>query len=134
MNTHQVKAEAIDVVLVDPVFHALQHETAHHRTLRSCLVAAARAVGVGSVLGLTVIVVGESLLEIRMIDVVCVVVNHIEDDTDASFVQGLYHLFELADAADRVVRVRAVGSFGHVVVHRVIAPVVLVVLQACLIH
>ena len=31
MDTHQVEAEAVDMVFVDPVFHALQHELAHHR-------------------------------------------------------------------------------------------------------
>ena len=36
---HEVETEAVDVVFVDPILHALNHETAHHRLLGSRLVA-----------------------------------------------------------------------------------------------
>ena len=48
--------------------------------------------------------------------------------------QCLHHLLELADACKGVVRVGAVGPFGHVVVHRVVTPVELRRAQACLVN
>ena len=52
MNTHEVEAEAVDMILVNPVFHRLYHETAHHRLLACRLIAAARAVGINQPLTL----------------------------------------------------------------------------------
>ena len=33
MNTHQVETEAVDMIFVYPIFHALQHKLAHERLL-----------------------------------------------------------------------------------------------------
>ena len=40
VHAHEVEAEAVDMVLVNPVFHALQHKVAHDRPLRCRLIAA----------------------------------------------------------------------------------------------
>ena len=69
-----------------------------------------------------------------MLDVVGVVIHHVEDDADAGIVKRLHHLLEFADAHFRGIRIGGVASLGHVVVHRVVAPVVLVVAEARLIH
>ena len=41
VDTHQVETETVDMVLVDPVFYALQHELTHHGLVRGSFVAAA---------------------------------------------------------------------------------------------
>ena len=69
-----------------------------------------------------------------MVDVVGVVVNHVENYADASFVEGLDHLLEFADADVRTVGVRRIATFRHVVVDRVVAPVVFVVSETRLVH
>ncbi len=127
--THQVEAEAVDMIFVNPVFHRLYHEAAHHGLFGGRLVAAAGAVGVSPVGILAVIIVGIGLLEIGVIDVVGMVIHHVENHADACLVEGLHHLLELADAAERIVGVGAVAALGHVIVHGIVAPVVLVVLE-----
>ena len=67
-------------------------------------------------------------------DVVGVIVDHVEDDADACLVEGLHHLLELTDASRRGVGVGGVAALRHVVVHGVVAPVVLVVGKARLVH
>ena len=61
------------------------------------------------------------------------VVDHVEDDADAGLMQGLHHLLELADAAGGVVGVGGVAALGYVVVERVVAPVVLRLIEARLV-
>ena len=41
VDAHEVEAEAVDVVFVDPVFDAFEHELAHHGFIRGSLVATA---------------------------------------------------------------------------------------------
>ena len=62
------------------------------------------------------------------------IIHHIEDDGNADLVQGLHHLFELADAHLRAIGVGGVAAVRHVIVHRVVAPVVLRFVEACLVH
>ena len=69
-----------------------------------------------------------------MVNVVGVVIHHVENDTNSCLVQCLYHLLELTDAAGGVIWVRRVATLGHIIVHRVIAPVILRLVQARLIH
>ena len=69
-----------------------------------------------------------------MLDVVGVIIHHVENHTDASLVQRLYHLLELADAYLRFVRIGGIATLGHVVVHGVVTPIIFVVSEACLIY
>ena len=140
VNAHQVEAETIDMVFVDPVFHRLQHEATHHGLLRGSLVATAGAVAiarrrtVGNGGCLAVVVVGIGALEVGVVNVVGVIVNHVENDTDPSLVEGLDHLLELTDAYVRTIGVRRIATLGHVVVDWVVAPVVFVVSETRLVH
>ena len=129
VHAHEVEAEAIDVELVDPVFHALYHKLAHQRTLRGRLVAAARPVGVASVGRLAVVIVGIGALEIASVDVERVVVHGVEDDAYACLVERLHHGLHLAYAHRRLVGVGGVATLRHIVVLRVVAPVELRPLQ-----
>ena len=69
-----------------------------------------------------------------MVDVVGMVIDHVEDDADACLVEGLNHLFELADAGVRTVGIRRIAALWHVVVDGVVAPVVFVVSETRLVH
>ena len=44
MTAHQVEAETINVVFVNPMLHTFNHEQTHHRLLRGCLVTTTRTV------------------------------------------------------------------------------------------
>ena len=134
MDTHQIEAETINMVFVDPVFHALDYKAAHHRLVTGRLVATARAIGVFAVGCFAIIIIRISTLEIGVLNVVSMVIHHVEDHTDASIMKGFHHLLELANANLRLVGIRRVATFRHVVVHGVVAPVVFVVGEACFIH
>ena len=99
MDAHEVYTEAVDMVLVHPVFHRLQHEFVHQRLLACRLVAAARPVGGGAVGIVAVVSLGECTLEVAVGKVEGMVVNHVKNHSDPRFVQCLYHLLELHDAA-----------------------------------
>ena len=69
-----------------------------------------------------------------MLYVIGVVVDHIQDDADVCLVECLYHLLELTDAYLRAIRVSRIAAFRHIVVDRVVAPVVLWLVETCLVH
>ena len=128
VHTHQVETETVDMVLLRPIANRLQHEAPHHRLLGGCLIATARAVAAHAI-----VIVGIGLLEVGVVDVVGMVVHHIEDNPDTGTVQRLYHLLELADAHQRLGRVGGVRPLRNIIVHRVVAPVVLRALQVGLV-
>ena len=79
-------------------------------------------------------IVGIGALEIGVVDVVGMVIHHVEDNGNAFLVEGLHHLLELLDADNRIVGVGAITAFRHIVVHRVVTPVILVVSETGLIN
>ena len=122
------------MVFVDPVLYAFDHELSHEWLIRGCLVTAARTVAVGAIGILTIIIIGIGLLEIRMLDVVCVVIHHVENHGDARLMESLHHLLELTDAYSWLVGISGITSLWHIVVHWVVAPVILRLVQPCFIH
>ena len=62
-----------------------------------------------------------------------VVIDHVKDNTEACLVEGLHHLLEFLDTCHRIVWIRREGTLDSVIVQRLVAPVVLVVLQAGLV-
>ena len=72
-------------------------------------------------------------MEVGVLDVVGVVVDHVEDDADADAVEGLHHLLELADTAKRIRGVGTVRALGDIIVHGIVAPVVLRLVQTRLV-
>ena len=60
-----------------------------------------------------------------MLDVVGMVIHHVENHPDARLVEALHHLFEFTDTRFRLVGIGGVAALGNVVVHGVVAPVVL---------
>ena len=60
-----------------------------------------------------------------MLDIVGVIINNVEDDSDTGLVESLHHLLELSDTTRGVIGIGGIATLGHIVVHWVIAPVVL---------
>ena len=62
------------------------------------------------------------------------IVDHVHDHTDTCLVQGHHHLLEFPDTDFGLVRIGRIGAVGHVIVFRVISPVVLRLVEAGLVH
>ena len=62
------------------------------------------------------------------------IVNHIEDHAEAGLVKRLDHLLEFLDTGNRIVWVCRIRTLDSIVVVWIISPVILIVLQTCLIH
>ena len=62
------------------------------------------------------------------------VIDHIENDTDARLVECLHHLLELPDARGGRIRVSGIAALRHVIVQWVVAPVVLRLVQFGLVN
>ena len=102
--------------------------------VRSCLVAATGTVRVGAILIEAVEILRHNATERTTHDIVGVVINDIHYDADAGFMQGLNHSFRFANTASGIVRVSRITAVGDVIVHRVIAPVVAVLVESSLIN
>ena len=122
------------MILVNPVFYALNHKLTHHRLLRCSLVTAATAVAVLTIGCFAIEIVGIGALEVGVLDVVGVVIHHVEDNTDTSLMQGLNHLLELVDSNLGLIGIGRIASLRHIVVHGIVTPVVLVIAQSGLIY
>ena len=134
MNAHQVEAEAVQMIFVEPVENGFFHVFPHHGAVACRLVTAGGAVGKAAIGHLAVEISGYCTLKVAFGGIERVVVDYIKHYTDASLVQGLHHLFELPDTDSRVVWVGGIGTVGDVVVLRVIAPIVSVFIQLGFVH
>ena len=124
VDAHEVETEAVNMILLHPIFDALYHVLAEHLCLRCRLIAAAGGIGWCAVGIVTEEISRRSALETALPKVEDMVVNDIHHDADACLVQCHHHLLELPDAGGGGVGVCAVRPFRHVVVDRVVAPVV----------
>ena len=124
---HQVEAEAVDVVVLRPVDHRVDHEAFAHRVLGGHVRAARR--GLHASRGVEALVVaGHDAVEDR-VGVLAggrrVVVDLVEHDLHADVVQAADHGAEFAHTGATVlVGGGRVGAFGGHPVQRVVAPVV----------
>ena len=134
VDAHQVEAEAIDVVFIDPVLQGFTDVLTHHGPLTGDLVAAAAGVAVGTILIEAVEIVRDEQLEVTVVGPSGMVVDYVHDHADAGPVQGLYHLLELPDAPGAVRRVGGVTSLRYVVIMGVVTPVVLRGIREGLVH
>ena len=122
-QTHEVESEAVDVVVLRPVGHRVDDVLAHHRTFGGGVVAATGVVDERTVVVIAEVVARDRLVERMVRGIVDMVVHHIHDDADVVLVQALDHLLHFGDAGARVARIGGVRAFRHVVVLRVVAPV-----------
>ncbi len=121
----QIKAEAVDVVLLYPVHYGVHDEIPGHSPLGGQVVAHAGAVGPVALAKEAAEIVGNDLVVAEITAVKGVVINHIHYHVDAVGVEGLHHFLKFGDADTAVEGVGGVRALGNVVVLRVIAPCVL---------
>ena len=121
---HQVETEAVDLVLLRPQTHHVDHQAFHHGVLGGGVGAAGAGGDVARVVE-AVVVAGDDAVQhraLRLSGGVGVVVHHVGYHPQAHVPQRHHHLAVLHDAR-RSVRVGGVASLGHAVVVRVVAPV-----------
>ena len=124
---HEVEAEAVDVVVLRPVDHRVDHEVLTHRVFGRDVGAAGR--GLDTAGGIQALVVaGHDAVKHRVGGLTRrgrVVVDLVEDDLHADRVQTAHHGAEFAHArAAILVGCGCVGALGGHPVQRVVAPVV----------
>ena len=128
MQAHEVETEAVHVVFLRPVGHGIHDVLAHHRTLGGGVVAAARVVDERAVLVAEVVPRHREPERVRR-GIGNMVVHHVHDHTQAVGMQAVHHLLGLDHAVGGVGRVRGVGAFRHIVVERIVTPVVVGVIE-----
>ena len=124
---HEVEAEAVNVVVLRPVDHRVDHEVLAHRVFGRDVGTARRSLDTAS--GVQALVVaGHDAVKHRVGGLTRrgrVVVDLIEDDLHADRVQTAHHGSEFAHARAAVlVGCGCVGALGGHPVQRVVAPVV----------
>ena len=134
VDAHQVKAEAINVIFVYPVEYGLHHVFTHHGTVAGCLVSATGPVCQFAVLCLAVEVAGHRTLKVAFFGVESMIINHIEYHADTCFVESLYHLLEFLDSYIGLIRIGGIRAVRHIVVLRIIAPVILCLVEFAFVH
>ena len=146
MTSHQVEAEPVDMIFVDPVFHRLYHELPHHRLLRGGLIATARAVGISAIITifdflsckfdfrptrivalnrLTIIIIRICTLETTLFYIKSMIIDNIKNHTDPCLMKCLNHLFELTDTALRIHYICSITAFWDIIIQRIIPPIIL---------
>ena len=121
-KSHQVKAESVYMVLFCPVEHRLQNIFCTHLPLAGHVISAGRTVGDPPVFKHPVEIPGRRALE-PGVCCISMIIHHIHDHAEAVGMKRLYHFLHLADAHLSAGRIRGIGSFRNIVIHRVIAPV-----------
>ena len=126
VDTHQVEAETVNVILLHPIAHAFNHILPHQRTLTRRLIPTARAVAkLLCTRRLTEIIIRIGALEVTVLRVRTMVIDNVHNHPNACRVQGHDHLLELPDSHFRATGIRTVRTFRHIVVLWVVAPIVL---------
>ena len=105
MESHQVEAEAVDMILIDPVETRLDQEFSEHLSLGRCVVAAARSARVSAVFVHSVVVLRNSIAEAGFLRRCRMVINNVHNDRYARIVKSLYHLLALGDTNISVIRI-----------------------------
>ena len=134
VDSHQVKAESVDMIFLHPPLERLDHIFAEHFLLRSCLISAARTVEEASIFTHTVEISRHCAFETGLGCIRSVIVNHIENHAEAGLMKSLDHLLEFLDTGNRIVWVCRIRTLDSIVVVWIISPVILIVLKTCLIH
>ncbi len=128
-QTHQIKAEAVDVIFIRPVGDGVYDVLLYHSALAGGVISTAGAGRVASGGSDAAKIAGDDLVEAERLCIVHMVVHHVHDDADSIVMKTFYHLLKFRNTDLTIVGVCGVGAFGDVVVLRVIAPVEVVFLE-----
>ena len=133
-QAHQIPTEAVDMVLIGPVFHGVHDILLDHGPLGGGIVSAGGAGGEDALSADTAEEQGNDLVEAEFLAGVHMVVDHIHDHLNAVVMEAFHHGLKFLHADFTVEGVGGVGTFGHIVVHGIVAPVEDIVFQGCLVH
>ena len=131
MHPHQVKAEAVNMIFFYPIKNGLYHKLAHHRAFTCRLITASGTICQCPVFFLTIKITGNSTFKITFNGIKSMIINHIHYHTDTSSMQCLYHLFELFHTSGRLIRISWIRAIRHIIIRRIISPVIVVFFQFC---
>ena len=134
MDTHQVETETVDVVFPGPIADRLNHETPHHRTFASRFISTPRGIRPFSFIIRPIKIPRYRAFEITSFCNRGMVVHHIHHHPDTRPVEGHHHLLEFPDTHIRLIRIGGIRTFRHVIVFRVITPVVLRLVELSFVH
>ena len=134
MNPHQVKTESVYVILSGPIADRLYHETPHHRPFAGRFIATTRCVGPFPFLVRAIEITWYGPFKIASFRDSRVIIHHVHHHPDTCPVKRHDHLLELADTHFGLIRVGGIRTFRHVVVFRVISPVVLRFVELGFVH
>ena len=121
------------MVLLCPVAKGVHNEFFYHRPFTGGVIAAAGAVGENSGFIFPAEISGDNLVHGEFKGVVHMVVNHVQNDTQAVLVQGMDHLFHFPDSGETVIGIGGIGTLRNIEVHRIVAPVVFLS-RGCFVH
>ena len=124
-QTHQIEAEAVHFIFVDPVQQTINDKLAAHRGFRFELIAAAGTVPVRSVLFDAVIIIFRQSVKIKCLapGLRRMVINHVHDNLDPLFMQGVDHRLGFSHPFSAI-ETGGVPAFWRIKIDRHIAPVV----------
>ena len=91
-NAHQVKAEAIKSVELNPLFDRLFDIVANHSSLARYIVATEGSVGSLAVLVIAIKVAWDNLLKSKIVREVNVVIDDVHDEAEIGLMVGINHL------------------------------------------
>ena len=132
-NPHKIKAKSVNMILFCPVAHGFYNIFADHRVFRCHFISAGRSIGIPLSI-FSEKVIRFHLLKATVINIKGVIVYHVHDNAKACLMQCLYHLLKLPDADFSVERIRAIRPLRHIIIHRIIAPVILLLVRLRLIN
>ena len=133
-QTHQVEAEAVNMVFVCPVGNGIHQILADHAALGGGVITAGGAVGVDAPAVGAAEILGNQLIEAEVLSFIHMVVDNVHNHADAVFMQTLDHLLDFLHTDLAVIGVGGIGALGNIEVHRVVTPVELRLVQAMLVH
>ena len=134
VNAHQVEAETVYMIFFNPVEHGFDHILTHHGTVACRFVAASRTICQRTIGFLTIEISRNRTLKVASVSIVRVIVHHVEYYPNTGFVERLHHLFEFTDANSRIIRISRIRTIGHIVILRIISPIVFIFIQFGFIH
>ena len=124
MNAHQIKAEAIDLVLFDPMREGIYHVLAVHFMLTSRFITDTCPILEAAIWLHPVIIIRYCILERTMLGRVDMIVDHIHDHRNSCLMISPDHGFELFHGLFRIGWIRWKASFWCRIILNVVAPII----------
>ena len=123
-DAHQIETESVDTVKLHHFADHMQKICSSHRCIRGKVIAAIGAVGIMSGVVVAEVIIRDCLLKRRSFHIVYMVEDNIQIHPQVVPVHRADQFPELLHPCIRIVRIRAVASFRHQIMRRVIAPVI----------